>query len=316
MRHNGDRRFLQPPAARTALSRRAFLGLGAGVGLAALVACSGGDDPTAEPTGTDTSTPAPTQPPSLGSQPSPAGSYTVSQMNAALASGERIYWAHRGGSRNWSEMTMLAYTNAVWHGAKMLEVSAHLSSDGVWIMSHDRDLSRITATDYVIAQTPAATMLGTPVEVPAPGGVIGRLDEVLQAYGNLVLIVDNKTNENMAEFLSILATVPDATDHIIIKIDGNATMWPFTEAKAAGFAVAGYWGPTNVNNFLPDRAPYTDYIGMAWDAPQEYWDFAASYGKPLWGHVIADTVQADMAIAKGAQILQCADVVGLIPPGR
>ena len=87
-------------------------------------------------------------------------------------------------------------------------------------------------------------------------------------------------------------------------------------AKAAGFAVAGYWYATNIDAFLPDRAPYTDYIGVSWDAEQPVWDAAAAYGRPLWGHVVADAAQADAAVAKGAQILQYADVVGLIPPAQ
>jgi hypothetical protein len=165
----------------------------------------------------------------------------------------------------------------------------------------------------VVATTPAATLLGIPVDTPVEGGVIGRLEDLLAAYASFVLVVDNKTQEHSAEFLTLLQSVPDAREHIIVKVDGNATMPPFTAAKEAGFAVAGYWYPTNIDGYLPDRAPYTDYVGVNWDAEQAVWDTAAGYGKPLWGHVVADATQADAASFKGAQILQCADVVALIP---
>ena len=244
----------------------------------------------------------------------PKTSFTVSEMDTMIANDELVYWSHRGGSANWPEMTMRAYTNSIWHGALALEVSVHRSSDGVWIMSHDSTLTRVTASTHTISSTTSSTLLGIPVDTPTTGGVIGRLEDILSTYSDYVLLIDNKPGSYFSSFLDLLETIPDATEHIIVKLDGQyAPVANFQAAQSRGFKTCGYWYPNNYAANLPSRAAYCDYIGMQFDATSGEWTDVLSYGKPVWGHVCQNQTQANLCIAGGASIIQCANVIDIIP---
>lgn len=240
--------------------------------------------------------------------------WTIAEMDAFIAAGYPVYWAHRGGSANWSEMTMYAYDNAAAWGVRALEASCQRSSDGVWIMSHDTTTDRVTGVSHTIATTAAASMLGLPVIVPSGGGVLGRIDDLLAAYPDHVLILDNKTGANRTEFFALIkAAVSDWADRVIIKIDGASALAVFTDAKTAGFKTAAYFYDTTPSGTISDRMPYVDYPGLNYDAAQSYWDALLAYGKPVWGHVLTNSSMAATATSKGAKILQCADVLGIVP---
>lgn len=250
---------------------------------------------------------------SLHSLPRDHHRYTVADMDAQITNGEPVYWAHRGGSIDWSEMTMRAYTNAVWWGARALEVSCHRSSDGVWIMHHDPTTTRVTDISHTIAATPAASLLGIPVTAPIPGGVIGRLEDVLDAYSDLLLILDNKPGTHLDEFYSLIkARVPNWSEHVIIKIFAGSPPETFQAAKEAGFRVASYLYD-DILHYLEDIDPWVDYHGLNEDAPVEAWNTVLATGKPMWGHVCATPIHAATAIAKGASIVQCSGVQAIIP---
>jgi hypothetical protein len=248
-------------------------------------------------------------------EPYPPQPFSIPQMDAWIAKGYPVHWAHRGGSANWSEMTMYAYDNAVDAGARCLEVSVHRSSDGVWIMSHDSTLTRVTAETYTISSTSSSTLLGIPVDTPGSGGVIGRLEDLLTAYPDRVLLVDNKPGSFFDDFLDLLETVPDCYNQIIVKLDGQfGSLANFQAAQARGFKTCGYWYPNNYAANLPAKAPYCDYIGMQYDASESEWDDIFAYGKPVWGHVIQNSTQYNLCVAAGCDIFQLADVEGLMPP--
>lgn len=245
----------------------------------------------------------------------PPQPFSVPDMDAWIAKGYPIHWAHRGGSANWSEMTMYAYDRAVAHGARCLEVSVNRSSDGVWIMSHDATLTRVTGNAITISSTNSSSMLGMAVTAPSGGGVIGRLEDVLDAYGDdKVILVDNKPGSFFTEFLDLLETYPNAHTQFIVKLDGQfGTLANFQAAQARGFKTAGYWYPNNYAANLPSRAPYTDYIGMQYDATSGEWADIFAYGKPVWGHVLQNSTQYNLCTAAGVDIYQVADVTALMP---
>ena len=238
--------------------------------------------------------------------------FTVSQMDSMIASSQMVYWAHRGSSLDWSEMTMRAYTNAVWYGMRVLEATCMQSQDGVWILSHDTNLLRVTGQSLEIVDTPSANMLDLAVTVPKTGGVIGRLDDLLAAYPNLIIMLDRKARGNAASFLAMAQSIPNATEHVIIKFDGQYDRAFATTVRAAGFKTAGYIWDTNFSN-LDAAAAVSDYLGLNWDASQANWDSALAYNKPMWGHVCQTLLQAQTAMTKGAKIIQCASVKAIAP---
>lgn len=245
--------------------------------------------------------------------PASKRSFTISQMEARIANDEIIYWAHRGGSADWSEMTMRAYTNAIWWGAEVLEVSCRQSNDGVFIMSHDNTMDRTTADTSTISTTNSSLLLGVPVDTPITGGTVGRLEDLLESYPDVVILADRKAQGNMTNFFNILKTVPDWQEHVVIKFDGQWDKTTGSAAYAQGFKTCAYLYDTNYVDHLESILPYTDYLGLNYNASQTIWDEFVSTGKILWGHVCPNQSAANTAIAKGASIIQCSGVKAIIP---
>jgi hypothetical protein len=214
----------------------------------------------------------------------PHQGYTISQMEADITNGDMVYWAHRGGSLNFSEMTMRAYTNAIWHGAKVLEYSARRTADGVWIGMHDVTLDRVTALTGNVSSYNWGDLEGVPVDTPvADGGTISRIEDLIAAYPDFVLIFDDKSNTFQSEFLTLLKTVPDWQEHVIVKFDGQYAASMGAAAKAEGFKTCAYFYDDAVDTYLAPIATYIDYIGLNYDADPANWTTALSYGKPVWG---------------------------------
>lgn len=245
----------------------------------------------------------------------PVTSYTIADMEADFGS-EMVYWAHRGGSLDFSEMTMRAYTNAIWHGTKVLEYSCQLSSDGVFVGMHDDTLNRVTAlTGFVNLQT-WATLQSTPVDAPVTdGGTISRLEELLDTYGqDFVIVVEDKTYVNTTAMLDILdASMPNPTDHIIVKSIGNGTPAVPIAAHARGYKTWGYFYDGEVTTEMPTKAVNYDYLGLNYDATAPQWATALGYSKPVIAHVIPDMAAATTAIGKGAVGLQVSGVLDVVP---
>jgi|GEM_PF-3096807 len=243
----------------------------------------------------------------------PETSYSISQMEADIVADVVPYWAHRGGSAVWPEMTMRAYTNAVFRGYKVLEWSAQRTSDGVWVGMHDATVDRVTALTGAVSEFTWAQLRNVAVDVPVGGGKIARLEDLLTAYPEMVLMVDNKPAAFFeTEFLPLLKTVPNWADQVIVKIDGSYPVAHFETVKAAGFKVAGYFYSVDMWR-IPERIHATDYPGLEYQASVGDWDTLVGYGKPTWGHVIDSVSAGATALAKGAHMLQVASVISLGP---
>lgn len=230
-------------------------------------------------------------------------------------------WAHRGGSTNWPEMSEYAYDQAVLAGYGALEFSAHRTSDGVWIGSHDPDLNRtselaagtlpnISAMTWAQVQTYMNTRnsAGTP-------RAYYRLDAFLDKYTPThVCIVDPKNDVGrIAEFLAI-CDAHGGNTKIVVKffgVGGGSTAL----ADAAATKQYQTWGYFYEADYLDgDMArdqSHWSILGMNYDASQAAWDAALSYGKPVVGHIAGSQTNYDTAIAKGARMVQSANVAGI-----
>lgn len=243
------------------------------------------------------------------------GFATIDEMEALPGA----TWAHRGGSANYPEMSEYAFDHAIYRSYGAIEFSAHRSIDGVWFGIHDSTLARTSESAGLTASVESMTWAAIQSHLNTLNGDgVGRpyyeLDDFLEKYTDHLLIVDNKGGfNNTNEFLPKLLAVPNALDRIIVKVDGALTAARFSESKAAGFKVAGYWYDDYATK-LPARAPYTDYIGMPFGSSVTYWnDIIATYGKMMWGHVCATQANYDMAIVKGADFVQCSNVEVIDP---
>lgn len=115
--------------------------------------------------------------------------------------------AHRGGSYEQPEETVLAFDRAVSLGADVLELDVHLSQDGVPVVLHDANVDRVSNGTGAVADLPLAELkqldfaywwpTHTDDNSAAPlrgqGVQILTLEEVFQRYPSKRLSVELKT---------------------------------------------------------------------------------------------------------------------------
>ncbi len=115
--------------------------------------------------------------------------------------------AHRGGATLAPENTLAAFDEGVRHGAVCLELDVRLTRDGVVVVSHDDDTTRVTSMPGTIEQRTLTEVerLDAGCRYSRDGGRtfpfraralrIPTLREVLLAYPELRLNIDAKTRD-------------------------------------------------------------------------------------------------------------------------
>lgn len=237
-------------------------------------------------------------------------SYTVADMLAE----DEIHVAWRGLGTTQPEMTMTAYDYAVSQGFKVLEVSVHWSQDGVPIMIHDATTNAVTATSYTVASEHSSTLLGIPVDHPTGGGVLGRLEDLLDKYAEThVIFIDDKTNSHKTELLALLDNYPNPQDHFVWK--GFRGWSPAADTwKAAGYTTWGIFYGSEIGTTGNPHSSVSsfDLLGMnvaPEDGGQTYWDVALATGKRVLGHVCQSATHINLARTRGATGLMTGIVV-------
>lgn len=237
---------------------------------------------------------------------------------ADMLNEDPFYWAHRGGSANFLEFTMRAFTNSVWHGAKCLEISLQRSSDGVWVMHHDATTTRMTGQNHTIASTSWATLSGLTQSGNGFTGPIERFDDFLQSdYArSLVIVVEDKTYANTAALLDLIESYfprAEAVQRFIIKSYGGGGTSHTTEPINRGYVQWGYFYDTDSPGSVPAKMALYDILGLNHDADQTHWDDMLATGKRVVGHIINNSTQANNALSKGASGLQVGNVLSVVP---
>ncbi|WP_194949670.1 glycerophosphodiester phosphodiesterase [Actinomyces trachealis] len=225
----------------------------------------------------------------------------------SLLARKRWMIAHRGGSADWPEMSLRAYTESARRNVPALEFSFSITKDDVMLGLHDQTLKRVdpTAPDTPITQMTAAEAQ----RYHTFGQPLIRLQTLLTAFGSdHVLFVDPKYSPARHQlYLPLLD--PKQT---ILKYYGDAT-WLASIWRNAGFKCWGFMYPKEI---LDGRgatwAPYWDLIGVPWDASEEVWQIAKSYGKPLVGHICPNQQAIDRSFEMGAQGVMCAKIDGMV----
>lgn len=88
---------------------------------------------------------------------------------------------HRGDPINAPEETFQSFDVAFDEGADYVELDLHRSQDGVLVVSHDRNLQRVTGQNVIVSQTPFAQLQKLHM---ANGEPVRSLDEVFAHYQN------------------------------------------------------------------------------------------------------------------------------------
>lgn len=242
-----------------------------------------------------------------------------------MTSQDVFYIAHRGGTENWDEMTLRAYTNAAVWGAGALEVSIARTQDDVYFGLHDEYLDRTSLGNAEGTTLNPKTMTWEQVQ---EYDVFGRepymrLEEIAEAYGDSHVffldpkyIVRNNSTSRQHFLNKIKELFPDWQERVIIKL-----YWSFNSdwgaaAKAAGFTTWGYlWHDDGFSQVTGNQANHSnfDILGFNYEASSGNWTTLASLGKMIIGHVCPDEEAANLALSKGASGIMASGVKQIIP---
>ncbi len=249
-------------------------------------------------------------------RPMPRGYTGVASMLAQ----PMFYIAHRGGSKDWPEMSLHAYTQASFWGVGALELSLARSSDGVWFGLHDATLDRTsgltgyTASAHTWAEIQAYQITAAATNTPGqPTRPYARWEEIMAAYyDSHVFFIDPKVaSAYTSELLNMMDAMPGTpTDKFVAKYYGVSSGWPI-DARARGYKTWGYFYQSDAANFASYQARW-DILGMDYNADQTTWDAIKSYGKPVIGHIVPSVTAATTAITKGANGLMVSGVQDVI----
>lgn len=211
--------------------------------------------------------------------------------------------AHRGGSLDWPEMSLRAYTECVNRGIPALEFSFGITSDGVPVGVHNRNLQGV---DPSAPDTPVGEMTWAQVrQYTTKGQPFIQLHDLIAAYGSdHVLFVDPKYSA-VAHKTYLPWLDPK---HTIMKFYGDAT-WLADIWRAKGFKTWGYLYPNTIESGqAAEWAKHWDLIGVPWDAAESVWQTALSYGRPIIGHICPSQKAINRSFQRGAVGAMCAKI--------
>ena len=159
--------------------------------------------------------------------------------------------AHQGGDGLWPSNTMLAFTKAVALGVDVLEMDVHSTADGVFVLSHDDTVDRLTDGSGAIKEMTFAELQlldagyrwsddegetfpyrGQAITVPA-------LEEVLIAFPRMPLNIEIKQQEPsiVAPFCQLLRRY-GREDEVLVASFHPETMKEFRQ-ECPGVATSG-----------------------------------------------------------------------------
>lgn len=245
----------------------------------------------------------------------PAGFSSVASMLATPGA----TWAHRGGSANWPEMSAYAYEQAVLLGYGALEYSVQRTSDGVFVGLHDPSPNRTSLTTGLpdVSAMTWSQLQGYQNTLNSAGTPrpYTRLVDFLDRWTPThVVIIDNKTNGNQAEFLDLL-DAHGGPAKVIVKAYGVGTGGGVASAASArGYQTWGYFYDADAAVLAANQGNWT-ILGMEHGASQASWDAILAYGKPVVGHIAASQANYNTAAARGARMVQCSNVAGISAVG-
>ncbi len=234
--------------------------------------------------------------------------HNVSEMLAQ----DEIYWAHRGGSRDFPEMSSFAYGQSALLGYGCLELSLARTSDGVWFGLHDQDINRTSGTTGLGA---ASTMTWSQVQgyqilgsiatnnPSQPSRPYARLQDILEAYSEHLFVVDVKyANTYREELLNILDSY-GGKERFVGKAYGPGTNSFATSCANRGYERWGYFYASDLPSLTAPSVNQWTLIGMDYTASQSDWDTLAAYrtnGQRMMGHICPNSAAVATARSYGA----------------
>ncbi|MEJ7649261.1 MAG: glycerophosphodiester phosphodiesterase family protein [Nakamurella sp.] len=241
-------------------------------------------------------------------------------LRTALLTKNPFTIAHRGGSRDWPEMSMLAYRHSVELGVDALEMSLARTIDGQWFGLHDATLDRVAGVHGAIAdrmtwaqvERLSISAAGTRHSETAQQPFL-RFSDLADAYGAThTLFVDPKVvaAEYWPELFALMrAHTAHPAESFVAKGFGTSTRWA-TAARSQGFTTWGYYygaGLTAAPSVLSRTAGSWDLLGLDVAADDASWAAVRAIGRPIIGHLVDSRSAASSVREHGAQGLMVSD---------
>lgn len=148
--------------------------------------------------------------------------------------------AHRGGIGTVGENTHEAFAQAVAAGYRFVETDVHLTRDGEVIAFHDADLGRLTGLPGRVSERDWADIARLTVR---GGGQIPRLSDLLEAWPDLFINIDPKSDAVVAPLIALLRR-HRALERVCV--GSFSTTRLRAVRRALGAAVATSMGPGEV----------------------------------------------------------------------
>ncbi|PPL16965.1 glycerophosphodiester phosphodiesterase [Microterricola pindariensis] len=126
-------------------------------------------------------------------------------------SGPRVL-AHRGLATGAPENTLLAFRNALAEGVDYLETDVHASRDGVAVICHDADLSRLASREVAVGELSFAELAAIDL---GDGQHFVSLEEALTAFPTARFNIDVKDAAAVAPTAAAVAAA-QATSRVLI----------------------------------------------------------------------------------------------------
>ncbi|GAA4154648.1 glycerophosphodiester phosphodiesterase [Gryllotalpicola daejeonensis] len=142
--------------------------------------------------------------------------------------------AHRGLATAAPENTLLAFANALAAGAAYVETDVHASADGVAIVSHDPDLTRLAGREARVDQLTRAEL--AKIEL-GDGASFCTLAEALDAFPDARFNIDVKTRA-AADAAAAAILDAGATDRVLVTSFDDSTRKAVLAALGNGHPVA------------------------------------------------------------------------------
>ncbi|MBO9704671.1 MAG: hypothetical protein J7474_04045 [Arthrobacter sp.] len=251
---------------------------------------------------------------SAGAVVPPAATPTPTRTTSTLDDllGQQVFAiAHRGSGDTWPEHTLRAYTEAVAAGAMAVEVSVHMTKDGVLVCHHDTNLSRMTGVDrdikdltfeeLAVIRNDARAWLGPATSLePIPA-----FRDVLDALAHrTVLFIEDKSGEHAKEVLDLMDFYPGSTSHMVWK--QTAASGSYKEARRRGYTLWGYFMDDADRQFdrYQDRF---DLLGIYHGASDQAMRDLVAFGKPVICWEIHTRAMRKRVVDLGVRGLMCSN---------
>lgn len=246
---------------------------------------------------------------------------TVSTLTAQ----NPFYIAHRGGGRDWPQMTGYAYQQAsMLPGLQAIEVSTCLTRDGVLVCSHDADTLSATGVDHVIGNVDWSDISSLMVKSSStldpsqPARPITKYSSVIYTYlSKFVVFAEPKTSAAAVNLMYNLREM-NQPERTVWKQPINSTR--FAQAKNNGFSTWGYVlnEPDHLGANLTRYAAseYIDTLGAPLSESDDFIkaivDAAGENGKPTIAWAVSTTADRDRALRLGCTGLMTSEIRGLL----